>query len=224
MLGTARHQSRLRFVSSDPAGLGLVSKGLSSDSVRTVGSLARATNSVAPEDQLRVESHRRFTGGSSHRRSPVAHVMCCCRVDSVSGPHSDLMTPKRRPVAVVAAGMAVEGYDWVTFLTLLPYMTRELFDDDETGAGWATVCPTPLPLLRGVRRDDVSHNCGHCNHGRSSINWDTTVNSSTATIVTARQPVSCIDFRSGRTPEVSIPNGRVETAVAAWSFARRRVR
>ncbi|CAH0126097.1 MHS family alpha-ketoglutarate permease-like MFS transporter [Rhodococcus fascians] len=43
------------------------------------------------------------------------------------------MTPNRRPVAVVAAGMAVEGYDWVTFLTLLPYMTRELFGDDETG-------------------------------------------------------------------------------------------
>jgi len=80
-----------------------------------------------------VESHRRFTGGSSHRRSPVAHVMCCCRVDSVFGPHSDLMTPKRRPVAVAAAGMAVEGYDWVTFLTLLPYMTSELFRDSESG-------------------------------------------------------------------------------------------
>ncbi|OZD06333.1 hypothetical protein CH281_09830 [Rhodococcus sp. 06-221-2] len=59
--------------------------------------------------------------------------MCCWRIDSILGPHSGPMTPNRRPVAVVAAGMAVEGYDWVTFLTLLPYMTRELFGDDETG-------------------------------------------------------------------------------------------
>ncbi len=43
------------------------------------------------------------------------------------------MKQDRRRIAVIAAGMAVEGYDWVTFLALLPYMTRALVNDDESG-------------------------------------------------------------------------------------------